>query len=101
MTEQVETLTTLKGLTSLGGGITMTVIVCYVIVKYIIPFLERSLDKILKENRDSLTSVIGTYDKFVDKIAETMQKGLATLSEDIRDLRNDLRDDIKDCMKGE
>lgn len=96
--ESVETVTNLKGLMSLGSGLAITVIVCYVLVKYVLPFFERQINNTLQIHKDSLNAIISSYDKFIGKIADNMEKGMTSLANDIKELRNELRyhSDTKD-----
>lgn len=93
-TIDIESISTLKGISQLGTGIGITVIVCIVLVKYILPFFERCLDKILVRHKESLDTIVASYDKFLTKISDNLEKSLATLATDIRELRAEIRDDI-------
>lgn len=90
--ESVETLTTLKGLAGLGSSVLITVIVCYTMVKHILPFFERQINSVLQVHKESLTTITSFHDKVIEKIVGNMERGLTNLSTEIRDLRNEVRD---------
>lgn len=92
----IETVSTLKGLSQLGTGLGIAVLVCYVLVKYILPFFERCLDKILVRHKESLDTIVASYDKFLIKISDNLEKSLTSLATDIRELRAEIRDDLRD-----
>ena len=96
----IETVSTLKGLSQLGTGIGITVLISYVLVKYILPFFERCLKEILNTHKESLDTIVASYDKFLLKVSDNIEKSLTALATDIRDLRAELRNDLKDRQKG-
>lgn len=96
-----DTIANLKGLTQLSATVAVTFMICVLIAKFLIPFAERSIDKILKTHADSLSAVITSYDKVISKISENLEKTLTSLSNDIRELREELHDDLRNRLKGE
>ncbi len=99
--DMVENFSTLKGLAQLGTGITITVIICYVVVKHLLPFIERCLDKVLTRHKETIDIVVASYDKFLVKISDNLEKSLTNVSNDIRELRAEIRDEIRDRNKGD
>jgi hypothetical protein len=94
--DATETVTTLKGLASLGSGVVITFMVMFVLVQHILPFFERAINNTLRVHQDSLNAIIKSYDNFMEKVVANMEKGLSSLAEDIRELRRELRQDLHD-----
>jgi hypothetical protein len=46
-----ETVTTLKGLASLGSGVAITAMVMWVLVQHVLPFFERAINNTLRAFR--------------------------------------------------
>lgn len=94
--DATETVTTLKGLASLGSGVLIAFMVMYTLVQFILPFFERAINNTLKVHQDSLNAIIKSYDNFMEKVVANMEKGLNNLADDIREMRRELRQDLHD-----
>ncbi len=97
----IESMSSIKGLSQMGSAVAITVIICVVLVKYVLPFFERALNSVLNNNKTALDTIVASYDKFLIKVSENLEKSLSSLSADIRELRTELRADLKDRTKGE